>query len=318
MGGTYVRAALSNDEGKFLAKLEEKVDTKSERAISGQIIRLAHALREQSGIDWIDIAGVGIASAGPLDLRKGALVKPTNLPFEFVPLTEPIHNELKVSVCLLNDCTAAVLGEHEFGAGRGVDNLVYITLGTGIGGGAIVDGHLLLGKDGNAVEIGHLAIDFEGRLECGCGKRGHWEAYCSGKNIPNFVRMRLGELNEERVRKSHLSERIAGDFSKLISEVLFEAAKEEDDLSLELVEEIGRLNAIGFASVINAYDPSLITVGGSVTLHNRELVMDPIKKYVGEYTINRIPTIMITPLGEDVGIYGAIVAVFKAQNVYRV
>jgi glucokinase len=314
LGGTQVRAALSDEEGNFLAKLEERVDKKSEKAISGQIIRIARSLCNESGADSAGLKGIGIASTGPLDLRKGALIRPTNLPFEFVPLTKPISGKLKILAYLLNDCTAGVVGEKEFGAGGDLDNLVYITLGTGIGGGAIVDGHLLLGKDGNAVEIGHITIDYTGSLKCGCGKSGHWEAYCSGRNIPNFVRMKLREVDGKKVRSSLLFKNMAGDFSKLSSEILFEAAKCGDDLSIELVEEIGRLNAIGFANVINAYDPSLITVGGSVALQNKKLVMNPIKKYVERYTRNRIPRIMITPLAEDVSVYGAIAAVLKPET----
>lgn len=310
LGGTQVRVALSDEEGNFIAKLEEMVDKKSEKAISDQIIRMVRSLCSKSGVDFASLKGIGIASTGPLDVRKEALINPTNLPFEFVPLTKPISGKLKIPAYLLNDCTAGVIGEKEFGAGKRLDNLVYITLGTGIGGGAIVDSHLLLGKDGNAVEIGHITIDYTEELKCGCGKRGHWEAYCSGRNIPNFIRMKLREVDEKKVRSSLLFKNITGDFSKLSSEILFEAAKCGDGLSIEFVEEIGRLNAIGFANVINAYDPSLITVGGSIALQNKKLVMDPIKKHVERYTRNRIPKIMITPLAEDVSIYGAIAAIF--------
>lgn len=314
LGGTQVRVILSDEEGNFLDKLVERVDKKSEKAISDQIIRMARSLCYECGADSAGLKGIGIASTGPLDVRKGALISPTNLPFEIVPLIKPISSKLKIPTYLLNDCTAGVVGEKEFGAGKGLSNLVYITLGTGIGGGAIVDGHLLLGKDGNAVEIGHITIDYAGGLKCGCGKRGHWEAYCSGRNIPNFVRMKLREAGGKKVRSSLLFKNMAGDFSKLSSENLFEAAKCGDDPSIEFVEEIGRLNAIGFANVINTYDPSLITVGGSVALQNKKLVMNPIKKHVKRYTRNRIPRIMITPLAEDVSIYGAIAAVFKSDN----
>jgi glucokinase len=193
-----------------------------------------------------------------------------------------------------------------FGAAKGLDNFAYITISTGIGCGAIVNGTLLLGKDGNAHEVGHIVIDFEGRLTCGCGKRGHWEAYCSGSNIPNFIGMKLKGMPEKAVKDSLLFRRIGGDLSSLAASDLFAAAKETDSISLKLVEEIGVLNAIGFANVINAYDPSLITVGGTVTLKNKKMILHPITKNVKDYVINRIPKIMITPLGDDVGLYGSI------------
>ncbi len=310
LGGTWVRAALSDVKGNMILKVREQVDKSSADAISTQIINLTRSLCKRKGVETKSLEGVGIASAGPLSLKEGALVKPTNLPFKYVPLTKPVSEELKVPTYLLNDCTAAVLGEKVFGAGKNIDNLVYVTISTGIGGGAIVDGHLLIGKDGNAHEIGHFTIDLEERLVCGCGKRGHWEAYCSGRNIPNYIKMRCKEIDESIVKGSPLYTKLKGNLS---SKDLYDNAKIGDKLSQQLVEEIGKLNAIGFANVINAYDPQLITVGGSVTLNNKKLVLTPIKKQVKNHAINRIPKIIATPLGENIGLYGAIAAVIKQK-----
>src|SRR4030067_557708 len=109
-------------------------------------------------------------------MSKGMLITPPNLPFDVISLTDPLKRELKVPVSLINDCAGAALGETTFGAAKGVENFVYITISTGIGGGAIVNGTLLLGKDGNGHEVGHFVIDYDGRLTCGCGKKGHWGA----------------------------------------------------------------------------------------------------------------------------------------------
>lgn len=314
LGATWVRVALSDERGHFFDKARERVDKSSETAISDQIVRLTEFMLHKRGISPRHLEGIGIASAGPLELKEGRIVKPPNLPFAQVSITKPIVKKLKVPTYLINDCTAAVLGERRFGAGKGLDNIVFITIGTGIGGGAIVDGHLLLGKDGNAVEVGHFTIDSQRRLKCGCGKRGHWEAYCSGKNIPDFVRMRVSEIEETKVNQSLLLKNTEGDLSTLTSEGLFAAAKNGDVLSLQLVEEIGTLNAIGFANVINAYDPSLITVGGSVALRNRRLVLPPIRERAKHYVLNRVPKIVTTPLAEDVGTYGAIAVVLKFRS----
>jgi predicted NBD/HSP70 family sugar kinase len=135
------------------------------------------------------VAGIGLASIGPLDLKRGGMAKPANLPYEFVALVGPLEEALGIKVHLMNDANAAALGEWTFGAGRTHDNLAYVTISTGIGGGAIVDRHLLIGKDGNAAEIGHVVVDPTGRLTCGCGRKGHWEAYCSGRNLPRLAMM---------------------------------------------------------------------------------------------------------------------------------
>ena len=309
LGGTNIRVALGDEKGRILARASERTEkAKGPEGVSKQIIRIIHRLKRNTGIK--EIAGLGIGSTGPLNLKKGGLMKPTNIPYDFIPLVEPLKDEFHVPVYLLNDCSAAVVGERFFGAGRKHENLAYITLSTGIGGGVYVDGHLLIGKDGNAAEIGHFTIDYEGRLLCGCGKRGHWEAYCSGNGIPNYVELLLSNKSREEVESSLLMKAAAGDPKRVTSKILYDCAKAGDQLALEIIEKIGRLNAIGFACVVDAYDPSLITVGGSIALRNVNLVIEPIRRYVDDYARNSIPEIKITPLGDDVVLYGALAMVF--------
>lgn len=306
LGGTWVRVVLSDVKGRFIERLDERVDVRTSGSISGQIVRLIRSVCGKHKVQIKSLGGVGIASAGPLIMKEGVLVHPPNLRFDRISLTEPIEEQLAVSACLINDCAGAALGERKFGAAKEHDNFVYVTISTGIGGGVVENGCLLLGKDGNGHEVGHFVIDCAGRLTCGCGRRGHWEAYCSGRNMPNYMRMRFEELPQTTVRRSLLAKRVGGDFSKLVAADLFEAAKQGDGLALKLVDEIGVLNAMGFATVINAYDPSLITVGGSVALKNESAVFSPIRKHVGEYAINRVPKIILTPLGKDVVLFGAV------------
>jgi glucokinase len=310
LGATNVRVAVGDKRRGILAKFSEATERgEGPEGISRQIIRMIHSIRLENFVPE-KILGLGIGSIGPLDPRRGAIAGPANLPWEYIPLVEPIQGELGVPVRLLNDCTASVVGEREFGASRGVENLVYVTISTGIGGGVYVDGHLLIGKDGNAHEIGHITIDMEGRLRCGCGKRGHWEAYCSGMNIPNYVRMLLVGKNQKTAEKSLLMKLAGGDRQNITAKGLYDAAKAGDPLSKEFVEKIGQLNAIGFANIINVYDPELITAGGTVTLKNPNSVMEPIYRHLEKYALNRLPEIRITTLGEDVGLYGALAAVY--------
>jgi len=309
LGGTNVRVALGDEEGRILARFSERTEkTKGPEGVSEQIIRIIHGLKRDIGIK--EIAGLGIGSTGPLDLKKGGLMKPNNIPYDFIPLVKPLKDEFHVPVYLLNDCSTAVVGERFFGAGREHENLAYITLSTGIGGGVYVDDHLLIGKDGNAAEIGHFTIDCEGKLLCSCGKRGHWEAYCSGNGIPNYVRLLLSNKSEKKVESSLLMKVAEGDPDRVTSKILYYCAKAGDPLALEIVENIGRLNAVGFACVVDAYDPSLITVGGSIAIKNLNLVIEPIRRYIGDYARNRVPEIKITPLGDDVVLYGALAMVF--------
>jgi glucokinase len=233
-----------------------------------------------------------------------------NYPFNEIPVVEPLEREFDVPVRMVNDCAAGVLGEHVYGAGRGVDNLFYVTFSTGLGGGAIVDGHLLVGKDGNAVEVGHLTIHPDGEVICGCGCPGHWEAYCGGMNIPGFARTLLRRM---RWRDSLLAILCGGDSEAITTEMVFDAARQGDGAALSIVDEVGKINAVGVADIVNAYDPELITFGGGVALNNPELILKPIRRYVARHVINRLPEMMITPLGEDIVLYGALALALEAE-----
>ncbi len=310
VGGTNIRIALGDKEGRVLARLSEETEkTKGPEGVGNQIIDMIHTIKAREPRAR-QIQGIGIGSAGPLDLKKGGLMKPTNIPFDFVPLVEPLEKAFGLPTYLLNDCAAAVVGERIFGAGKDHENLVYITLSTGIGGGIYVNGHLLVGKDGNAHEVGHFTIDYEGRLVCGCGKRGHWEAYCSGNGIPNYIKLILGEKQPDELKGSLLLNNTRASLNQVTAKTLFNAAKAGDRLSRGIVEKIGELNAVGFACVIDAYDPSLITVGGAITLRNTDIVIEPIRVRVGDHARNRVPEIEITPLGDDAVLYGALASVF--------
>ena len=319
LGATNVRVAVGNRRGDILGKISEATEKRrGPVGITNQVVRMIGSLRSHARADFVDkkICGIGIGSAGPLDLQRGGLVHPPNLPWEYVPLVEPLREAFHVPVQLLNDCTAAVMGEREFGGGKGFDNVVYVTISTGIGGGVYVDGHLLIGKDGNAHEIGHMTIDLEGRLQCGCGKRGHWEAYCSGLNIPNYVRLLLEEEGE--TAKGSLLMKLTGNSAeKITTQILYETAKVGDELSKRFVERIGELNAIGFANIVNIYDPELIVVGGTVALKNQDLVIEPIGKWIEKYALNRLPEIRLTLLGEDVVLYGALASIYLTSNHFK-
>lgn len=284
VGATYLRVALVN-ERKIIKKVKVKTERSEAPAIPRQIARISKNFGKK-------VEAMVVASAG---LIKKGEIEPPNLPFKKIPLVEYLSKELKLPVYLINDGNASVLGEKFYGSGKKCENLVYVTFSTGIGGGVIVNNNLLLGKDGNAGEIGHMVIDEQGKLVCGCGKKGHWEAYCSGSNILNFAKLLLGEK------------------AKKIRDVyeLFEKARKGDKIILKFLDEVGRLNSIGIANLINNFDPELITIGGGIALSNRKLILNPIKKYLKNYVFNRMPKIQITKLGEDITIYGCMGYFYK-------
>jgi glucokinase len=302
LGGTNLRVVLGDTNYKIVRRLNERSDKHSgPEGISKQIMRIVHSLATTDRLCCI-----GIASAGPLDIQDGSIIHSPHLGYDYIPLVKPVQKEFKLPVYLANDCVAAVVAEKELGQGKNYANLVYVTISSGIGAGVFVDNHLLVGKDGNAHEVGHITIDHTGRLMCGCGKRGHWEAYCGGENALNFIKYQLESKSQVEIESSLLFKNTDGDLNKLSSEILLRSAGKRDKLALEIVEEMGRLNTIGFANVINAYDPELITVGGAVALSNPDLILGPIRYLIGEYSLNRTPEIRMTELGEDIVLQGAL------------
>jgi len=306
LGATYVRVAIASCDGKIVSKAKERVVREGrEDAIAKQIVKMYENLIEKIGKVTIDKIAIG--SIGPLDMRKGIIINPPNLPFEKIVLKDPLKEYFKADVLVLNDAVSAAWGEKHFGLGRNVENLAYVTLSTGIGVGVIVNGKLLLGKDGNAHEMGHAVVNYDSPFKCGCGRIGHWEAYASGRNIPRFAKYLAQTRFKELLNKSILKSKIIN--NTLEARDVFEAAKKNDPLALKIIDELGKVNASGFANVINAYDPELITVGGAIALNNpKELVIDPILKYLDMYVVNRVPKIEITKLGDDIVLYGAVAA----------
>ena len=297
IGATNIRVAVGDHNG-LKEKVMEKTDTsRGAIGVSQQIIRLIDAFK----VD--EPTSIGIGSIGPINHDEGMITNTPNYPFNNIPITEPLITKYKVPVTIANDCTAAVLGEQVFGAGQGIENLVYVTISTGLGGGAIVDDNLLMGKDGNAVEVGHFTLDPESDVVCGCGCRGHWEAFSSGKNIPTYASKLLSEMDWS---KGVLFDLSRGDSKNLKTENIFEAAKKGDKYAQKIIHEIGVKNAIGFGNIVNAYDPELITIGGSIALKNQDLILNPIRDNIEKHIINRAPEIIITPLGHDSVILGAL------------
>ncbi|MCD6420839.1 MAG: ROK family protein [Thaumarchaeota archaeon] len=301
LGATNVRAAIGSLGSGIIKKVKRRTIRESDR--NAVVRQLEELVREVAGENLKKVQAIGIGSIGPIDLKKGVILNPPNAPFRDVPIVKALSETFGAPVYLLNDCNTAVLGEKVFGIGRNSENIFYLTLSSGIGGGAIVDGNLLMGKDGNAVEIGHISVSYEFELVCTCGSMGHWEAYCSGRNIPNFVKAFIEKHSEEF--ENSVVERLVSE-NKLTPESLFDLAKKGDRRALRIVEEIGKINAVGFADINNLYDPELITVGGAIALNNWELILDSVLKHIKEYTVNRVPRIEITPLGDDVVLYGAI------------
>lgn len=200
LGASNLRGALIKKSGKIIKKIEAPTPNTgpSGRIVTEKIIDLVDNLIQD--YDRSNLAGIGVSSIGPIDYKKGRVFRPANLPFREIPVVGPLQKTFSLPVSFCNDCSGAAWGEKNFGAGKNYQNLVYITISSGIGGGAIVDGNLLLGKNRNAAEIGHFIVETKYNLPCGCGGKGHWEGYCSGEGLPRFFKY---WLNFQQIKKKY-------------------------------------------------------------------------------------------------------------------
>jgi len=294
LGATNVRAVVADGEGTILGRARRRTPQESGVAVTEAVLSVVREACEAAGVAPGEVAAAGIASIGPLDLAEGAAVTPANIPVDRVPLTGPVGNLVDGPAHLLNDADAGVLGERFFGE-RTPDDLVYLTISTGIGAGVCVDGQVLSGWDGNAGEVGHVIVDPDGALRCGCGGYGHWEAYCSGANIPAYAR----HLHETEDVPTDLP---VGD---LDAAAVFEAA-DRDPLAERVLDRVGRWNAQGVADVVHAYAPLIVHVGGAVALGNPERVLDPIRERLPELVVSNVPEVRIASLGEKAVVRGAL------------
>lgn len=312
IGASRLRVALGTKDGRILKKMIEKTSFKSKTSLVDQVERMIGEIIGDR--EFGEIEGIGMGVVGPLDIHRG-VISPANSPVKEIDLLNPLADRLETRMSMVNDCIAATIGVRSYGCGRGVENLVYLTFSTGIGAGVIVDGHVLIGKGGNAHEVGHMVVDPEMKLVCGCGGRGHWEAYCSGANLPNYVRL-LVEENEWEFEES-LMYGMSGGWNGLKSEFIFDAARKGDWVAKEVLKRVNRFNRIGMANVINLYDPSLVVVGGAMALNNWNLLVEPMIDGIEKMLVTGKPRFEMTMLGDDVVLYGALELAFNPMGAIR-
>ena len=286
LGGTRTRVALVAPDGRILAR--EVFPTPSDGASSGAVTdAIGAALRRIS--DGVPHA-IGISAAGPLDFAAGSVVSPPNLPYDRIDLVGPLEAAFGVPVTLINDARAGALGEHAYGAGRGYSDMVYVTISTGIGGGVIACGRLLLGRGGNAGEIGHISVETRHGLVCGCGYPNHWEGYCSGRNLPRF----------------YAAEKESGDPEYSTAEAIFAAARAGVPGARRFLESVAVLNARALSTLTVAYDPVRIVLDGAVIRAQADLLVGPAVARMEEFLPR--PEVVTSPLDGDAPLLGAAVA----------
>lgn len=258
VGGTNLVAGILAEDGSEILTVvsEPTLADQGADAVIGRIVKLAKASIAQSGKK---VEGVGIGSPGPLNTKTGVVLLTPNLGWTNMPLRDRVSEQLGLPATLDNDANCAIFGEWWRGAARGANHVIGLTLGTGIGGGIVIDGKIYHGVTDVAGEFGHVTIDANGR-RCKCGNYGCIEAYAAGPAIAE----RAIEGIQSGVETS-LSQYVKGDLTKITAQIVYEAANDGDEWALEVVHETASLLGAAVASFVNIFNPEVVVVCGGVT-----------------------------------------------------
>ncbi|MBC7328214.1 ROK family protein [bacterium] len=303
VGGTNIRTAVVDENGKILgdARMRALME-KGPNVVLGQIADSFREALSRAKAKREDVIAAGIAMAGQHDSKNGICIFSPNFGWENVPVIPPLQEQFPVPMFLGNDVNLAAFGEWKFGAGKGYKWVVMITLGTGIGGGAILDGKLMLGATEMFAEVGHMTILPDGP-RCGCGNHGCWEALAGRDAI---VRRAIQKL--QTGRKSSLLEIKNYHWRDLNPEIIAKEAYKGDEVARETIEETGYWVGIGVANLINIFNPELFIIGGRIALAG-ELLFGAIERTVKARGLSASwgpCKIVPAALGDDAGILGAV------------
>ncbi len=300
LGGTNVAAGLVDDKGVLLSQGSVPCPRGAE-AIADAIAEAARLVAGKAGVPMAEVASVGLAVPGTFDPNTGMIFRCVNLGLENVPLGPMLRDRLGLPVVLENDANAAALGEFVAGAGKGYSSLVAVTLGTGIGGGAVLDGKLFTGFNGAALEIGHTVIRRNGR-QCNCGRRGCWETYASATGL---IRSTWEAMTSYPACGLW---RFASSPEEVTGKTPFDAAKAGDSVAQAVVDEYITDLACGIANIINTLQPEVLCVSGGVSKQGESL-LEPVRAILDREEIARNMArrtkVCLAQLGSEAGTVGA-------------
>lgn len=307
LGGTKISTAISTIDGEILK--QTVVATKAEEGEEAVLERIIGTISEVlvgADISKDEVEAIGIGSPGPLDAKKGVIITTPNLPFKNYNVVQPIKDKFGIPVYLDNDANVAAIGEYMFGAGKGTKNIVYFTVSTGVGGGAVLNGQAYRGNTSNALEIGHMTVDANGP-RCNCGNIGCLEAIASGTAIGKKG-MEAAQTKVETSLKN---------YDNITSYEVFVEAKKGDAVAKEIVDNAMNYLGIGVANAISIFDPEMVIIGGGVSKVG-DILFDTVRSVVNKRCFKSMADackIVPAGLGTDAGVVGAVaLAILESKN----
>ncbi len=305
LGGTNIVAGLVDEEYNIVAKASCKTNVpRPESDICDSMAEVALKAIEKAGVTIEDVESIGIGVPGAVNPKTGVIEYSANLFFHNWEVVKMMEERLNTKVHIENDANAAALGEYLAGSAKGAKNAVAITLGTGVGGGIIINGKIYSGSNFAGAELGHMVIVKDGK-ECGCGRKGCWEAYSSATGLINLTKQKI---LSEKLDFSYMLKICDGDINNVNGKTAFDAAAAGDPDAQEVLDEYFGYLATGLVNIINIFQPDVLCIGGGISNQGQNLLR-PLRKIIEEerYTKhNDKQTQLCTcTLGNDAGIIGA-------------
>ena len=303
IGGTKVAAGLVDERGAVVGRARR--DT-PDRSSSPDVVEdtIVEVVEELAGVAVGPVAAVGVGAAGFVAADRSTVVFAPHLSWRDEPLRDALARRLDLPVVVDNDANAAAWAEWRFGAGRGETHMLLVNLGTGIGGGIVIDGRVQRGRFGIAAEFGHMQV-VPGGQRCECGNRGCWEQYASGNAL---VREARALMLQRSPLITDLAQRVGGVAEELTGPVITEAARDGDPTAVELLDEVGQWLGVGLANLAAAFDPGMFVIGGGVSVAG-ELLLGPAREAFRHHLTGRgyrpEARIVTAQLGNDAGLIGA-------------
>lgn len=298
LGGTKINGALADLEGNILSQSTLPTNAfEGDKAVLGRIFDVIETVMKEAGKSSEEVKAIGIGSPGPLDAKKGLIITTPNLPFKDFQLVKPIVEKFNIPTYLDNDANVAAIGEYMLGAGKGTNNMVFFTVSTGIGGGAVLDGKVYRGSTSNALELGHWTVLPEGP-RCNCGNYGCVEAIASGTNIARQAREAVEKGLETSLKN----------YDKVTSYEVYLEAKNGDKVAKDILDYSFNYLGIAVANAITAFDPDMVVIGGGVSQMG-DVMFDKVKEVVNTRCFKAMAEhckIVPAGLGTEAGVQGAV------------
>ncbi|UDQ98248.1 ROK family protein [Lentisphaerota bacterium WC36G] len=306
IGGTKVALCLATSDGTILGKSRVDNVDRDAKEVLPQIVTEAKALLKQNELTTDDLKAIGICSPAPHDLENGVILTPFNMPgWRNVPIRDFLEKALETEAFMENDANAGALAEWFFGIGKKCKNLLYLTMSTGVGGGVILNGHLVQGTNHNAGEVGHMVLDIaEDAPICSCGQRGCFEAFSGGRAIA----LRVQEDIKQNYISTFIIDHADGDIDSIDMIAIEKAVKDQDKYAVKIWSEMSKRNAQGIGLLINALNPEMVVLG-TLAWAAGDLFMKPLMEHIEKYTWPQMrETCQVVPskLRREIGEYAGI------------